>query len=57
MKVSSVGVGVWAWGDQYWSYGSGYGETDIEEAFKTLAPAGLTFIDTAEVLDFLAVLI
>lgn len=49
VRVSTVGVGVWAWGDAYWNYGNGYGEKDIEEAFLQLEPAGLTFIDTAEV--------
>lgn len=49
LRVSTVGVGVWAWGDAYWAYGGNYGKSDIESAYAELLPKGLTFIDTAEV--------
>ena len=43
-------VGTWAWGDKlFWNYGSNYGATEVEAAFKTSLDAGVNFFDTAEV--------
>jgi len=45
-----MGVGTWAWGDRlYWGFGEGYGEPEVEEAFKECISNGITFFDTAEV--------
>lgn len=49
LQVSTIGVGVWAWGDQYWGYGKDYGKQQAQEAYAELLPSGLTFLDTAEV--------
>lgn len=43
-------VGTWAWGDKlFWNYGSNYGATEVEAAFKTSLDSGVNFFDTAEV--------
>jgi aryl-alcohol dehydrogenase-like predicted oxidoreductase len=48
--VTPLCIGTWAWGDKlFWNYGTSYGETEVEEAFKTSLDAGVNFFDTAEV--------
>jgi len=43
-------LGTWAWGDTlFWNYGSNYGATEVEAAFKAALEAGVSFFDTAEV--------
>ncbi len=50
LKISPVGLGTWAWGDtMVWSYGNGYNEDDIKEAFDVSVNNGVAFIDTAEI--------
>jgi aryl-alcohol dehydrogenase-like predicted oxidoreductase len=50
IQVTILGIGTWAWGDKlFWSYGSQYGASDVQEAFKAAVEAGITFFDTAEV--------
>ena len=49
LKVSSIGLGAWAWGDRvYWSYGRGYTDTDVRAAFDLGLQAGINWVDTAE---------
>lgn len=49
-QVTALGIGTWAWGDKlFWNYGNSYGATQVEEAFKEVVEAGITFFDTAEV--------
>ncbi|OCR00888.1 2,5-didehydrogluconate reductase [Oscillatoriales cyanobacterium USR001] len=48
--VTPLCVGTWAWGSKlFWDYGNSFGETEVEEAFKTSLDAGVNFFDTAEV--------
>lgn len=48
--VTPLCIGTWAWGDKlFWNYGSNYGATEVEEAFKASLDAGVNFFDTAEV--------
>ena len=50
IKVAPVGLGTWAWGDTtVWSYGKGYNDDDIKEAFNVSINNGIHFIDTAEI--------
>jgi aryl-alcohol dehydrogenase-like predicted oxidoreductase len=50
IEVSPIGLGTWAWGDTLvWSYGRGYSDDDIRDAFNVSLNAGITLIDTAEV--------
>jgi len=51
IKITSVGVGTWAWGDRLiWGYGgSGYDDSDIQEAFDVSLDNGANWFDTAEV--------
>ena len=51
IKITSVGVGAWAWGDRIvWGYGgSGYSDDDIQEAFDVSLEYGTNWFDTAEV--------
>lgn len=51
LRVSPLGLGAWAWGDRfYWGFGrKGYGESEIEEAYRVSRACGINFIDTAEV--------
>ena len=45
-----LGIGTWSWGDRlFWGYGSDYGATEVENAFKAAVDNGATFFDTAEV--------
>jgi aryl-alcohol dehydrogenase-like predicted oxidoreductase len=49
LKMSSLGLGAWAWGDRfYWSYGRGYSEPDVRAAFDLSVEAGINWVDTAE---------
>ncbi len=49
-EISPIGLGTWAWGDKMvWSYGTGYADDDIRDAYLISVHAGVTFIDTAEV--------
>jgi aryl-alcohol dehydrogenase-like predicted oxidoreductase len=49
LKVSSVGVGTWAWGDTlYWQY-KDEDEKDAAEAFAASMDAGINLFDTAEI--------
>ena len=48
--ISPLGLGTWAWGDtMVWSYGRGYSDDDIRDAFNVSLASGIRFIDTAEV--------
>lgn len=50
ITVSSLGVGVWSWGDTgFWGYGSTYSQEDIKQAYTACLDVGLNFFDTAEV--------
>lgn len=50
IEVSALGIGTWAWGDKlFWSYGSDYGQEQVEEAFQAAIAGGVTFFDTAEI--------
>ncbi|KAJ1491857.1 NADP-dependent oxidoreductase domain-containing protein [Baffinella frigidus] len=49
VKVSSVGVGTWAWGDTlYWQYKE-EDEKDAALAFAASLDAGINLFDTAEI--------
>lgn len=53
LKVSPLGIGTWAWGDQlFWSYGNDYGAEQVREAFDATLDAGISFFDTAEIYGF-----
>jgi aryl-alcohol dehydrogenase-like predicted oxidoreductase len=48
--VTSVGLGVWAWGDTgFWTYGADFDRTDIDATWRANLEAGVNFIDTAEI--------
>lgn len=48
--VPALGLGTWAWGDKlFWSYGNGYDEAQLQDAFYAALEAGLTLFDTAEI--------
>lgn len=49
--ISPMGIGTWAWGDQFfWGYGRGdYSDADLQLAFESTLQAGINFFDTAEV--------
>ena len=51
IRITTVGVGTWAWGDRIvWGYGgSGYTDADIREAFDVSLENGANWFDTAEV--------
>ena len=50
ISFPTLGIGTWAWGDSlFWSYGSNYGEKEVQAAFETAIANGVTFFDTAEV--------
>lgn len=53
LEVPALGVGTWQWGDKgFWGYGQGYGQPDVEAAYRASREAGLTFFDTAEIYGF-----
>lgn len=48
--VPPLCIGTWAWGDKlFWNYGSDYGASEVEDAFRASLEAGVNFFDTAEV--------
>jgi aryl-alcohol dehydrogenase-like predicted oxidoreductase len=50
LHVPPLGVGVWAWGDRsLWGYGQGYGQADVEGAYRTSIAAGIGLFDSAEI--------
>lgn len=51
IKITTVGVGAWAWGDRMiWGYGgSSYDDSDIRDAFDVSLANGTNWFDTAEV--------
>lgn len=50
LHAVEMGLGAWQWGDRIiWSYGQGYSDKDIREAFDASLNLGIRFIDTAEV--------
>ncbi len=51
IKITTVGVGAWAWGDRMiWGYGgSSYDDSDIRAAFDVSLANGANWFDTAEV--------
>ena len=50
LHAVEMGLGAWQWGDRIvWSYGQGYSDKDIREAFDFSLDLGIRFIDTAEV--------
>ena len=54
IKITTVGVGAWAWGDRMiWGYGGGsYDDSDIRAAFDVSLANGTNWFDTAEVYGF-----
>src|ERR1051326_3759626 len=50
LTMPALGLGTWQWGDRAtWSYGNGYSQGDVEEAYRQSRAAGITFFDTAEI--------
>jgi aryl-alcohol dehydrogenase-like predicted oxidoreductase len=50
LEVTSVGLGVWQWGDtNFWNYGRGYDRSDLDRVWWRNIEAGVNFIDTAEI--------
>jgi len=50
LHAVEMGLGAWQWGDRMvWQYGHGYGEEDVQRAFKTSVNEGIRFVDSAEV--------
>src|SRR5215831_1648969 len=53
LRVSTLGLGTWAWGDRLvWGYGNGYREPDLEATYRASLDAGINFLDTAELYGF-----
>ncbi len=53
LTLSTVGIGTWAWGDQFfWSYGRDYDSTQLRQAFDAALDHGINWFDTAEVYGF-----
>jgi aryl-alcohol dehydrogenase-like predicted oxidoreductase len=49
VEVAPLGLGTWAWGDRWvWGFGRGYGEPDVEAAYRAGRAGGVDFFDTAE---------
>ena len=49
-RIRPLGLGTWQWGDRLtWGYGQGYGEADLEGAFRAALEGGIEFFDTAEI--------
>jgi aryl-alcohol dehydrogenase-like predicted oxidoreductase len=49
VKISSLGIGTWSWGDHMiWGYGRNYNKADLEAAFQAGLEEGINFFDTAE---------
>lgn len=50
IEVNPMGVGTWAWGDRLvWGFGRGYGEPEVEAAYRASRASGVDFFDTAEI--------
>ncbi|HNN14614.1 MAG TPA: aldo/keto reductase [Anaerolineales bacterium] len=50
LHAVEMGLGAWQWGDRViWSYGQGYTDKEIREAFDVSLNLGVRFIDTAEI--------
>ena len=50
LEVTSVGLGVWQWGDtSFWGYGKGYGRDEVDAVWWRNIEAGVNLIDTAEI--------
>ncbi len=50
LEVTSVGLGVWAWGDiSFWTYGEDFDRADIDATWRRNLDARVNFIDTAEI--------
>ncbi|DBB15730.1 TPA: hypothetical protein ACH3X3_003937 [Trebouxia sp. C0006] len=55
IKVNSLAIGAWQWGDKsFWGYDTygGYGEDEIRKAYQGIVDSGLNFVDTAELYGF-----
>jgi len=48
-KVSRIGIGTMAWGDETRGFGTRYRERDLAAALTRALDRGVTFVDTAEV--------
>ena len=50
LEVTSVGLGVWAWGDiKFWTFGEDFDRADIDATWRRNLDARVNFIDTAEI--------
>ncbi len=50
LEVTSVGLGVWQWGEvNWWTYGKDFTRADIDQVWRANLEAGVNFIDTAEI--------
>ncbi|KAL3145109.1 hypothetical protein ABBQ38_001718 [Trebouxia sp. C0009 RCD-2024] len=54
VHVSSLGIGIWSWGDRwgYWGYGDTYDKADNEAAYDAILSTSVNFWDTAEIYGF-----
>jgi aryl-alcohol dehydrogenase-like predicted oxidoreductase len=48
IELRPLGLGVWQWGDSYWSYDEATAMDNARAAFNATLDAGITLIDTAE---------
>jgi aryl-alcohol dehydrogenase-like predicted oxidoreductase len=48
IMLRPLGLGVWQWGDSYWSYDAATAYENARDAFTATLDAGVTMIDTAE---------
>ena len=52
VRVSSIGIGCWAWGDSsFWGYNSSQ-DAQLLETYKVCVENGVNFFDTAEIYGF-----
>jgi aryl-alcohol dehydrogenase-like predicted oxidoreductase len=49
VSLRPLGLGVWQWGDRYWSYDAGKNLENARAAFDATLDAGITLFDTAEI--------